>query len=410
MANVILDGVTYNGVNDVSLKDADNAGQRIKFYLPTPPPAENDVNFYDYDGTLLYSYTAADFANISAMPANPSHTRLTAQGWNWSLTYAKNYVASYGKLNIGQMYTTASGKTEYDVDVNEATGMTATLGLDGTEKDWGDGTIDTLTSHTYATAGSYTIKLSGATLPSIENSKKVRAVRIANGVTSIVKKAFNGCYSLAFVTIPSSVTGIESRAFYYCYVLQSITIPNMVTSIGDYAFARCYSLRSIAIPSSVTSMGDYEFQYSYSLQSITFSSSVTNMGEEGFKNCYALQSITIPSGVTIINYNLFQSCSSLQSVTIPSSVKQINISGFQSCSSLTSVTIPSSVRVLSTQAFGSCSWLTTVTVLAITPPTVASNSFPANVTTIYIPNGTLETYQAATNWSTYASKLVELPA
>ena len=32
-----------------------------------------DVTFYDYDGTIVASYTAADFANLSAMPANPTY-------------------------------------------------------------------------------------------------------------------------------------------------------------------------------------------------------------------------------------------------------------------------------------------------------------------------------------------------
>jgi hypothetical protein len=63
--------------------------------------AKNDVTFYDYDGTILYSYSAADFANLSALPANPTHRGLTAQGWNWSLADAKTYVAAHGKLNIG---------------------------------------------------------------------------------------------------------------------------------------------------------------------------------------------------------------------------------------------------------------------------------------------------------------------
>ena len=39
----------------------------------------NDVCFWDYDGTLLYSYSAADFANLSELPANPSHDGLTAK-------------------------------------------------------------------------------------------------------------------------------------------------------------------------------------------------------------------------------------------------------------------------------------------------------------------------------------------
>ena len=51
---------------------------------------EKDVNFYDYDGTCVASYTAADFASLDALPANPSHDGLTAQGWTWSLSDAKN--------------------------------------------------------------------------------------------------------------------------------------------------------------------------------------------------------------------------------------------------------------------------------------------------------------------------------
>ena len=64
---------------------------------------EKDVNFYDYDGTRLYSYSAADFAALDALPANPSHDGLTAQGWNWTLADAKTYVATYGELvNFGR--------------------------------------------------------------------------------------------------------------------------------------------------------------------------------------------------------------------------------------------------------------------------------------------------------------------
>lgn len=44
-----------------------------------------EVNFRDYDGTVVYSYTPAEFAALSAMPANPDHSGdeipLTSQGW-----------------------------------------------------------------------------------------------------------------------------------------------------------------------------------------------------------------------------------------------------------------------------------------------------------------------------------------
>ena len=59
------------------------------------------VKLIDYDGTVLHSYTAAEFAALTELPANPTHTGLTAQGWNWTLADAKTSVASYGTLTIG---------------------------------------------------------------------------------------------------------------------------------------------------------------------------------------------------------------------------------------------------------------------------------------------------------------------
>ena len=93
-----------------------------------PAPAvveEKDVNFYDYyDGTIVASYSAADFANLSALPANPSHSGLVAEGWNWTLSDAQTYVAANGGLDIGQTYHTVSGYTENIVRVNSQVGMT----------------------------------------------------------------------------------------------------------------------------------------------------------------------------------------------------------------------------------------------------------------------------------------------
>lgn len=49
---------------------------------------EYTVFLHDYDGELVYSYSKADFLALSAYPSNPTHTGLTAQGWNWPLSDA----------------------------------------------------------------------------------------------------------------------------------------------------------------------------------------------------------------------------------------------------------------------------------------------------------------------------------
>lgn len=40
--------------------------------------SKNNVVFYDYDGSIIKSYNADDFLELTNMPANPSHTGLIA--------------------------------------------------------------------------------------------------------------------------------------------------------------------------------------------------------------------------------------------------------------------------------------------------------------------------------------------
>lgn len=47
------------------------------------------VNFRDYDGTVLYSYTVEEAAALTELPPLPTHEGLVCQGWNWTLTDIK---------------------------------------------------------------------------------------------------------------------------------------------------------------------------------------------------------------------------------------------------------------------------------------------------------------------------------
>ena len=374
-----------------------------------------EVNFLDYDGTILYSYTAAEFAALSSMPANPTHDGLTAQGWNWSLTNAKAYVAKYGKLNIGQMYITDDGKTRIYIHLEE--GRTSPmLGVcpNGTvDIDWGDGTThDTLTgsdtstavytsAHSYAAPGDYVIQLTvtgsmgfgsnGLLIYASESgnrdsaySNTIRKVELGSGVTSIGSYAFQSCYSLSSITIPDSVTSISGYAFNYCYSLSSITIPDSVTSIGSYAFYDCVNLSSITIPDGVTSISS-----------------------SAFSNCVNLSSITIPDGVTSIGNYAFIYCYSLSSITIPDSVTSIGSSAFYNCYSLSSITIPDSVTSIGSSAFQNCYGVAHLYFLPTTPPSVSQSDAFSNIPTdcvIHVPVGSLSAYTSATNYppsSTY---------
>ena len=414
--------------NGTYTAETGHAYSPVNVSVPTGGGAveEKDVNFYDYDGTRLYSYTAAEFAELTELPANPSHEGLTAQGWNipsnWTLANAKAEVAATGAMDLGQMYVTDDGKTRVYIHLNE--GRTSPmLGCcpDGTvDVDWGDGTAhDTLTgtststvkwtpTHNYAAPGDYVIKLT------VTGEMALYGTNTTNQFCGLLRYSITGDVrnrvyqsSIQRVEIGVGVTSIGAAAFRYCSSLSSITIPNSATNIGTYAFAYCYSLSNITIPSGVTGIGDCAFQYCYSLSNVTIPSSVTSISAYAFAYCYSLSNITIPSGVTSIEEYALQTCYCLLGITIPSSVIGINSNAFQYCVALSNITIPSGVTSIGDNALSGLSGLGEIHFKPETPPTISNSNAFASLPTdckIYVPAGHLADYTSAQNYpssSTY---------
>lgn len=224
------------------------------------PVSPKSVNFYDYDGILVNSYTAEEFAQLSAMPINPAHEGLTAQGWNWSLSDAKTYVANYGKLNIGQSYITSDGKTRLYISLHEGRlSPQLGLGINGSvDVDWGDGSEhETMTGsdvntavykeHKYAREGNYIIALTVTGKASIIEPVSYSSYScLLNKVGGDHNTGRTYLNSLIKIEIGDNVS-IARSAFTNCFSLTSITIPNAITSISSSAFQNCYGLGIIDI-------------------------------------------------------------------------------------------------------------------------------------------------------------------
>ena len=411
----------------------------------TTPGAPGDITFYDYDGTIVTSWTLAELATKTALPDYPSHEGLICQGWNWSLADLKT---TNRKMNVGVMYITDDGKTRIYIRLEE--GRTSPmLGVcpNGTVTvDWGDGTTpDTLTgtststvqwtpNHAYAAAGEYVIKLtvdgtmsfygsssnnefsailrysSGADGRNRVYQNSVMYVEIGSGIQSIPDFSFFTCYSLVSIKIPNGVTSIGNSAFNSCYSLTSITIPNSTTSVGNVAFNSCYSLTSITIPNGVTSIGNSAFDSCYSLTSITIPNGVTRIGSTMCANCTTLGSITIPGSVTNIGQSTFSNNYALASITIAEGVQSLAMGMFGSCYSVASIVFPSSVASIGGSAFTNCYGVLLYDFTAVASvPALSTSSVFRNISAdcqIRVPASLVDTWKAATNWSTYASHIV----
>ena len=185
---------------------------------------------------------------------------------------------------------------------------------------------------------------------------------------------------------------------------------NDPTAIGNGSplFQNLTTIKKIEIPNTFKSVEDYAFAICSGLTSVTIGSGVTSIGQSAFNNCSGLTSVTIGSGVTSIGQDAFRSCSGLTSIEIPNSVTSIGQNAFYYCTSMPSVTIGNGVTSFGGGAFYGCTSLSRVTVKATTPPTLEGNSvFGVNASgrKIYVPSESVNTYQAAINWNTYASDI-----
>ena len=170
-------------------------------------------------------------------------------------------------------------------------------------------------------------------------------------------------------------------------LIKSVVINDGVTSIGSEAFKNCTNLTSITIPDGVTSIGDYAFYGCDSLISATIGDSVMSIGKYAFCNCTGLTDITIPNNVTSIDWGAFSGCTSLTSITIPDSVTSIGNSAFYYCTKLTEID------------FSACTDI----------PTLESSdafSYTSSSLVIKVPSALIDEWKAATNWATYADKIV----
>ena len=248
---LITKQITENGTYTAAEDNADGYSEVVVEVGKTIE--EKDVNFYDYDGTVLYAYTAREALALSALPEAPTHEGLTFQGWNRTLAQLQAYVTDYGIGDAGATYITDDGATrlylevgdnvplDYELYVQIANG-TLSVEVDGQVLGSATGTTSSYVSYTIP----FTLPSSGAVRADLKFTGTGN-FRIGHGTLRTRIFGWNSDQNdtLVKVEFGNNVTYIGGNAFQGCSSLNSVVIPDSVTYIGGSAFYNCSSLNSV---------------------------------------------------------------------------------------------------------------------------------------------------------------------
>lgn len=403
---------------------------------------EKDINFYDYDGTRLYSYTLAEVQNLTELPELPSHQGLTCQGWNWTLADIK---AEGKATDVGATYITDDGKTRLYIEISEEGRMTVPLAFKqsiayGVELNWGDGSAtetyrygsstNITVSHTYSAIGKYMITLNpiddciltlGANWSTYcimgNNNNNTRVymnmlykAELGRNLGDIKGYAFIGCKSLTTITMPNTITGIGNYAFQYCYALKSLVVASATTNIGNYAFQNDNALEKLILSNNITTINANVCSSCVSLKNITIPNKVTSIGSGAFYYCI-LSKIIIPSAATTIGSGAFQTCNNLAKIILHNNITSIGNYAFQDCYALSNIVMPNKTNSISSSLFQNCYGMAFYDFSEYTSiPTLSNTNAFTNIPSdckIIVPDSLYTNWIGATNWSTYASYIIK---
>lgn len=346
----------YDAIENVVIKDS-------IFSLP-------EVAFWDYEGTLLYSYTASEFLSLSNFPSGPSHEGLTFVGWNWMIEQAQDYVEQYGYLDIGAMYDTDDQSFRFYISLTDKNFLSPEIKnfynntVRGSSVDWGDGTIDILEdtgqitlNHTYSSIGNYCIKFKK--LPNYTGNFLFPQNR--DGFFSDIK------YDLAVTKIElTKGGGFSQNPFAFLYNVQSITMPPLSDPTLEHYWTtitpnmsglrKCkhitipYYTSSNTLPSAgelrTISVSPYSQRpIDQFAQNVTKASRLkrhclpfngTAIWANQMQDLPDCETVIFPQGFTKILVNAFANTGITQAI-FPSSLKEIGASVFTNCKKLKKV-------------------------------------------------------------------------
>lgn len=198
--------------------------------------------------------------------------------------------------------------------INATSGVTAGFKYNGslTYVDWGDGTVNQKTSHTYNVTQECAITIAGnissvsfgdnnPTANAYSGNAAISKISLRNTIKYIPTGAFSNLTNLSELDIPASVETIAPRAFVKCPALNQINIDEknekFITSNNQNIIDKdenvlVYSSSNAPLPEYITEIAESAYEGT-NVGSLVLPKDVVEIGENAFKDCTKLKSLDL---------------------------------------------------------------------------------------------------------------------
>ena len=304
-----------------------------------------------------YNYDMADFnTQLGDFDVSLGNFNFALTGLTDRVTALENGGVVTNNVSEYVIDTTLTEKTTKTFTFQAKTGTTITT-------DWGDGTTDNNTTHTYASDGVYTIKTTSQYPPKrysasgdIWQECLVEVIKLSE----IITNGSAGFYNYVNLKKVGDILGIENAY----EMFQGCTRLKYPANVGDkikncsYMYYGCTSL--VDVSTYRDSMEDTSSMY-YGCTSLEYTGdmadNITN-SEGMFSGCTNLKKIGHLSSKLVIANNMFLNCTGLKmigkNIDLPNTIKNAN-NMFYGCSNLNAnIYWPSSLETAQSM-FENCS-------------------------------------------------------
>lgn len=440
--------IDTNGKYEVKA-DTGTAMTQVNVEVDIQPKEFKDVNFYDYEGTILHSYTWDEFVEKNEMPPLPTHREkegLVCQEWNYTL---EEVLEQGGRCDVGAIYIPEDGNTHIIINTFH-NDFEISLHIRSTKSvviDWGDSNTENVEdtdyivlTHIYKIKGEYDITAKGecyfsrnidnsAIEPNVVVTKfyagnnlklfgtgMVNACKNLTGIT-LTKKGKQahfivGTINLKHVNIPRD-SNFEALAYRQTY-LETISFPNKITLapqslLQNSRICRFYLPNELVVENALYCGKNNIIDINVGKLNKTLKYNGNVLIKDETMVIAGIVAI-IPENITTIKSNAFLG-GATQKIHIPSTVTTIETGAFRECINVShGIIIPKGVINIPNECFYNCSKVPYYDFRNHeVVPTLGTNSFYSTLKTmkIVVPDALYDEWIVATNWVTYKSRIVK---